>query len=51
MELLPLGPASSRAQLAAAIGVPPAAAAERHTALGDARWAARWFDALTWAES
>lgn len=34
-------------QLAAALGVEPPADDERHTALGDARWAARWFDALT----
>lgn len=33
--------------LAAALCVVPPAADERHTALGDARWAARWFDALT----
>lgn len=33
--------------LAAAVGVEPPSGAERHTALGDARWAARWFDALT----
>lgn len=33
-------------QLAACLGVDPPTAAERHTALGDARWAARWFDAL-----
>lgn len=32
--------------LAAALGVEPPADDERHTALGDARWAARWFDAL-----
>ena len=34
-------------QLAAVLGVEPPAGDERHTALGDARWAARWFDALT----
>ncbi len=33
-------------QLAAACGVAPPSDDERHTALGDARWAARWFDAL-----
>lgn len=34
-------------QLAAAIGVEPAAEHERHTALGDAKWARRWHDVLT----
>lgn len=34
-------------RLAAALGVEPCAPEERHTALGDARWAARWYDALT----
>lgn len=33
--------------LAAAGGVEPPTEEERHTALGDARWAARWYDALT----
>ncbi len=28
-------------------GVKPPSALERHTALGDARWAMRWYDALT----
>lgn len=32
--------------LAAELDVVPPASEERHTALGDARWAARWFDAL-----
>lgn len=36
----------SSEQLAAAIGVEPPSDEERHTALGDARWARRWFDAL-----
>lgn len=34
-------------KLAAALCVAPPSDAERHTALGDARWAVRWFDALT----
>lgn len=34
-------------KLAAAIGVEPLAEHERHTALGDARWAKRWHDTLT----
>lgn len=33
-------------QLAAWMGVQPPTDEERHTALGDARWARRWFDAL-----
>lgn len=33
--------------LAGASGVAPAAEDERHTALGDARWAMRWYDKLT----
>jgi hypothetical protein len=33
--------------LSRAVGVEPPTGDERHTALGDARWAARWFDALT----
>jgi hypothetical protein len=37
----------SSEKLAAAIGVEPASGEERHTALGDARWAARWYDRLT----
>ncbi len=32
--------------LAAACGVEPADEAERHTALGDARWVERWYDAM-----
>jgi hypothetical protein len=39
-------PMSSEA-LSRAIDVEPPAEDERHTALGDARWARRWFDALT----
>lgn len=46
-EQLPM----SSDRLAAALGVTPATGAERHTALGDARWAARWFDALTGGEA
>lgn len=34
-------------ELSRALGVEPPAGDERHTALGDARWAARWYDALT----
>lgn len=33
-------------KLAAELGVQPPSDRERHTALGDARWAARWYDAL-----
>lgn len=33
--------------LSRACGIEPPAEAERHTALGDARWAARWYRALT----
>ncbi|MBO0875368.1 MAG: hypothetical protein J2P19_18455 [Pseudonocardia sp.] len=33
--------------LAQACGVEPATDDERHTALGDARWCARWWDAMT----
>lgn len=33
--------------LAGVLDVVPPLEEERHTALGDARWAARWFDALT----
>ncbi|TKJ24342.1 3'-5' exoribonuclease [Blastococcus sp. CCUG 61487] len=36
-------------QMAEELGVAPPTAEERHTALGDARWAARWFDALVGA--
>ncbi len=32
--------------LAAAVGVEPTATSDRHTALGDARWTARWYDTL-----
>lgn len=38
-------------KLAAALCVAPPSDAERHTALGDARWAARWFDRLVGGES
>jgi len=34
-------------ELAAALGAQPPTDEERHTALGDARWARRWFDQLT----
>jgi len=33
--------------LSRACGVEPPSDTDRHTALGDARWAKRWFDALT----
>lgn len=36
----------SSERLAAACGVAPPTKEERHTALGDARWAERWYDAL-----
>lgn len=38
-------------QLAAACGVAPPSDEERHTALGDVRWAVRWFDALIGARA
>lgn len=34
-------------ELSRACGVEPPAEDERHTALGDARWAMRWYDAIT----
>lgn len=34
-------------ELSRACGVEPPVETERHTALGDARWVMRWFDALT----
>lgn len=33
--------------LAAACGIPPVAEADRHTAMGDARWVRDWYDAIT----
>lgn len=36
----------SSAELADLAGVEPARVEDRHTALGDARWAVRWWDAL-----
>jgi DNA polymerase III epsilon subunit-like protein len=39
-------PASDVASLSRQCGVKPPAAAHRHTALGDARWAMRWYDKL-----
>lgn len=43
----PVAPPWKSDELAAACGVEPAADSDRHTALGDARWAMRWYDALT----
>jgi hypothetical protein len=37
----------SSEDLASAIGVPPGSAAERHTAMGDARWAQRIYNRIT----
>ena len=37
--------------LSRACGVEPPTDDERHTALGDARWAMRWYDAMTGAAS
>lgn len=37
--------------LSAMVGVEPLEEHERHTALGDARWAMRWYDALTIADA
>lgn len=36
----------SSERLSRAVGIDPPTGEERHTALGDARWAARWYDAL-----
>jgi hypothetical protein len=37
--------------LSRAVGVEPPTDAERHTALGDARWCKRWYDAMVGGES
>ena len=42
-----LRPPWSSDVLASACGVMPPTDTERHTALGDARWAMRWYDTLT----
>ena len=39
-------PESDFAELSRQCGVRPPSAAQRHTALGDARWAMRWYDRL-----
>ncbi len=39
-------PASDVASVPRQCGVKPPTAAQRHTALGDARWAMRWYDKL-----
>lgn len=43
----PLEPPWKSDELSLECGVEPPAEADRHTALGDARWAMRWYDALT----
>lgn len=44
---LPIRPPYKSDDLSLMCGVQPPVDDERHTALGDARWAMRWFDALT----
>lgn len=44
---LPLGLPWKSDDLADALGVKPITEADRHTALGDARWALRWYQAMT----
>lgn len=46
----PVPPYKSDA-LAVACGVEPPTEEERHTAMGDARWVMRWYDAMTGAAS
>ena len=43
----PVTPPWRSDDLSRACGVEPPADDERHTALGDARWAMRWYDAMT----
>ena len=42
-----LSPSMGSDHLAERCGVSPASEQDRHTALGDARWAMRWYDAMT----
>lgn len=44
---LPPTPPWKSDELSRACGVEPPSDDERHTALGDARWAMRWYDAMT----
>ena len=44
---LGLDPEPHHEDLSRQCGVKPPSGAERHTAVGDARWAMRWYDALT----
>jgi hypothetical protein len=44
---LGLQPDSDHGDLSRQCGVKPPSGASRHTALGDARWAMRWYDRLT----
>jgi hypothetical protein len=47
----PVGPPWRSDDLSRACGVDPPGEADRHTALGDARWAVRLYDAITGGES
>lgn len=47
LALAPVVPPWSSDDLSRRCGVSPPDGAARHTALGDARWARRWWDALT----
>lgn len=47
LALAPVVPPWSSDDLSRRCGVSPPEGAARHTALGDARWARRWWDALT----
>lgn len=44
---LPLAPPWESDRLSRECGVEPPSEDERHTALGDARWAMRWYDVMT----
>lgn len=50
-QTMSLAPPWKSDELAGWCGVEPASDADRHTALGDARWAMRWYDAMTGVES
>jgi hypothetical protein len=47
MDAEPVRPPWRSDALSRACGVAPPSDDERHTALGDARWAQRWYDAMT----